>query len=121
MSSSFQQLRVWQQAMKLASDIYGATAQFPGYEVYGLSQQMRRAAVSVPSDIAEGKGHRSIREFTNFLLHARESLLELHTQVLIAQDLQYLSGNQAHHLLQRSDGIARGWNALINAFRQQVA
>src|SRR5262249_33811520 len=71
MSSSFQQLRVWQEAMKLASDIYRATAQFPRHEVYGLSQQMRRAAVSVPSNIAEGKGHRSNREFTNFLLHAR--------------------------------------------------
>jgi four helix bundle protein len=107
--------------MKLASDIYRATAQFPRHEVYALSQQMRRAAVSVPSNIAEGKGHRSNREFTNFLLHARGSLLELQTQILIAEDLQYLTREQAQRLLSHSDGIARGLNALINTFRQQAA
>jgi four helix bundle protein len=121
MSSSFRELRVWQEAMKLASDVYRATAEFPRHEVYGLSQQMRRAAVSVPSNIAEGKGHRSNREFTNFLLHARGSLLELQTQVLIAEDLQYVSKDQSQRLLSRSDGIARGLNALINTFRQQAA
>jgi len=60
--------------MRFAVDVYRATAQFPRHELYGLSQQLRRAAVSVPSNIAEGKGHRSDREFGNFLLHARGSL-----------------------------------------------
>jgi four helix bundle protein len=71
MASSYKDLRVWQEAMKLASDVYRATAAFPWQEVNGLSQQMRRATVSVPSNIAKGRGHRSDREFTNFLLHAR--------------------------------------------------
>jgi len=69
-SSSFRDLRVWQEAMKLAIEIYHQTEKFPKHELYGLSQQMRRAAVSIPSNIAEGKGHRSDREFSRFLLHA---------------------------------------------------
>jgi four helix bundle protein len=88
MSSSFRDLRVWRDAMKLASDIYRATAVFPKHELYGLSQQMRRAAVSVPGNIAEGKGPRSNQGFVNFLFHARGSLLELQTQIEIAQDLR---------------------------------
>ncbi len=91
MSSSFRDLRVWQEAMKMTTAIYRSTGDFPKHELYGLSQQMRRAAVSIPSNIAEGKGHRSDKEFTHFLFHARGSLLELQTQILIAEELQYLS------------------------------
>ena len=78
---------------------------------------MRRAAASVPSNIAEGKGHRSDPEFVRFLFHARGSLLELQTQLLIAQRLEYLPDEKANELCRRSDGIARGLNALINKFR----
>ena len=119
--STYKDLRVWQDAVELASSIYRATALFPRHEVYGLSQQMRRAAVSVPSNIAEGKGHRSNREFTNFLLHARGSLLELQTQLHIAEDLQYLSGNAAEVLHSQTDSVARSLNALINAVRGEAA
>jgi len=86
MASSFQDLRVWREAIKLAVSIYGATEKFPKHELYGLTSQIRRAAVSVASNIAEGKGHRSSREFCNFLFHARGSLLELQTQPIIARD-----------------------------------
>jgi len=115
MPSSFRDLRVWQEAMKLASEIYRTTAEFPRHELYGLSQQMRRAAVSVPSNIAEGKGHRSNREFTNFLLHARGSLLELQTQMLSAGDLQYLGQDVLQKLGSRADHVGRGLNGLINS------
>jgi len=73
MPSSFRDLRVWRYAMKLASDTYRATAAFPKHELYGLSQQMRRAAVSVPSNIAEGKGHIPIGDspFSSFMREAR--------------------------------------------------
>jgi len=74
MGSSFRELRVWQEAMALAARTYRSTAQFPKTEMDGLALQMRRAAVSVPSNIAEGKGHRSNKEFVHFLLHARGSL-----------------------------------------------
>jgi len=70
MSSSFRDLRVWQEAMRLVYEVYRETADFPKHEIYGLTQQMRRAAVSVPSNIAEGKGHRSDKEFRHFLFHA---------------------------------------------------
>ena len=121
MSSSFKDLRVWQDAMKFAVDIYRATARFPRHETYGLSQQLRRAAVSVPSNIAEGKGHRSDREFANFLLHARGSLLEAQTQVMIAKELEYVSSEEGKRLLSVSDAIARSLNSLINTMREKAA
>jgi four helix bundle protein len=91
MSSSFQDLRIWQESMDLTVEIYRATSDFPRHEIYGLTSQMRRAAVSVSSNIAEGKGHRSDPEFVRFLFHARGSLLELQTQILMARRLEYLS------------------------------
>jgi four helix bundle protein len=119
--SSFRDLRVWQEAMQLTSDIYRSTAALPKHELYGLSQQIRRAAVSVPSNIAEGKGHHSDREFAHFLFHARGSLLELQTQLLIAEDLQYLSKEEAQRLLSRAESVGRALSGLINSLRQKVA
>ena len=121
MPASFKDLRVWQDAMKFAVDIYRATAQFPRHELYGLSQQLRRAAVSIPSNIAEGKGHRSDREFAHFLQHARGSLLEVQTQVKIAEELQYWTAKDAEHLIASSDAIGRSLNSLINSLRNTAA
>jgi four helix bundle protein len=120
-SSSFRELRVWQEAMKLTSEVYKGTATFPKHEIYGLSQQMRRAAVSIPSNIAEGKGHRSDREFSHFLLHARGSLLELQTQLLIAEELQYISKENAQHLLSMAEGVGRALSGLINSMRDKAS
>ena len=120
-NSTFQDLRVWQEAMDLTEEIYRATIDFPKHELYGLTSQMRRAAVSVPSNIAEGKRHRSDPEFVRFLFHARGSLLELQTQLLIARRLQYLSEERVEELCCRGDGIDRGLNALINRFRSTAA
>jgi four helix bundle protein len=120
MSVSFKDLRVWQEAMKFVVDIYRATAQFPRPELYGLSQQVRRAALSVPSNIAEGKGHRSDGEFGRFLLHARGSLLEVQTQLMIAKELQYLSSQEAESLA-KADTIGRSLNSLINSMREKAA
>jgi len=117
-NSSFQDLRIWQESMDLTVEIYRATTDFPRHEIYGLTSQMRRAAVSVPSNIAEGKGHRSDPDFVRFLFHARGSLLELQTQILIARRLEYLSEEK---LCRSGDGIARGLNALINRFRPKAA
>ena len=120
--SSFQDLRVWQEAMKLAAEIYRSTANFPRHELYGLSQQIRRAAVSVPSNIAEGKGHRSDKEFVHFLFHARGSLLELQTQLMIAEELQYLSRSEAQrvlHIWRRR--VGRALSGLINSLRERLS
>jgi|SRR5450432_725452 four helix bundle protein len=119
-SASFRELRVWQEAMKL-TEVYKGTAMFPKHEIYGLSQQMRRAAISIPSNIAEGKGHRSDREFSHFLLHARGSLLELETQLLIAEELQYISKENSQGLLTMAEGVGRALNGLINSMRDKAA
>ena len=120
-SSSFRDLHVWQDAMKLTTEVYRRTANFPRHELYGLTNQMRRAAVSVPSNIAEGKGHRSDREFTNFLLHARGSLLELETQLLIATDLQYLKQDEGRQMFAAAEAVCRRLNGLIKAFGEKAA
>jgi four helix bundle protein len=119
MASSFKDLRVWQDAMKLATDTYQATADFPKPELYGLSQQMRRAAVSVPSNIAEGKGRGSDKGFLNFLFNARGSLMELETQIDIAQSLQYMNEESAEQLRGQATKVGKSLSGLINALTKQ--
>ncbi len=120
-ASSFRDLRVWQEAMNLTTAIYKSTARFPKHELYGLRLQVRRAAVSVPSNIAEGKGHRSDKEFVHFLLHARGSLLELQTQLLIAEELQYLRKEEGSRLLAMAEGVGRALSGLINSMTEKAA
>ena len=120
-SSSFRDLRVWQEAMRLAAEIYRCTAQFPKHELYGLSQQIRRAAVSVPSNIAEGKGHHSNNEFSHFLFHARGSLLELQTQLMISEELQYFSKPDGQRLLALAEGVGRAFGGLTNSLQRKAA
>jgi len=86
-----QELRVWQQSMDLVEQIYSITKTFPDDERYGLISQMRRCAVSVPSNIAEGAARGSTQEFIRFLYISQGSLSELETQILIANRLNYLS------------------------------
>ena len=119
-SSSFRELRIWQEAVELALAIYRATMAFPKHELYGLTSQMRRAAVSIPSNVAEGKGHSSNGDFGRFLFHARGSLLELQTQILIAQGLEYLTEEQAAKLTQTTDDLGRGLNGLIQSVRSTL-
>jgi len=121
MSASFKDLRVWREAMKFAVEVYRTTEQFPRHELYGLSNQLRRAAVSIPSNIAEGKGHRSDREFGHFLFHARGSLLEVQTQIMIARELQYINCEDSQRILASSDTIGRSLNSLINSLREKAA
>jgi len=120
MSSSFRDLRVWQESIELTAEIYRETAGFPRHEIYGLTQQIRRAAVSVPSNIAEGKGHRSDKEFLHFLFHARGSLLELQTQLVIADRLRYLS-ETGHELSTMAEGVGRALSGLIASLERKVA
>lgn len=114
---SFRDLRVWQEAMKLAREVYQGTGSFPRHELYGLTQQIRRAAVSVPSNVAEGKGRRSDKEFSHFLFNARGSLLELQTQLMLAEELEYLSAADARRLLALAEGVGRALSGLINSLR----
>src|SRR5262245_33076304 len=84
-------LDVWQDAMRLVVQVYDATRQFPADERYGLTNQMRRAAISIPSNIAEGAARETDNEFLRFLFIARGSLAELETQLMIAAKLGYLA------------------------------
>lgn len=94
MARTYRELLVWQKAKALAVHIYRATEQFPKAETYGLTSQIRRAAVSVASNIAEGQGRLTSGEFLHFLGQARGSLLELDTQIAIALDLMYFKPDQ---------------------------
>lgn len=87
----YRDLVVWQKAMELVTELYRATANFPNHELYGLTDQIRRAAVSVPSNLAEGHGRMSRREVRQLIGQARGSLLEVETQLEIARNLGYLS------------------------------
>jgi four helix bundle protein len=95
---SYRDLIVWQKAMELAKQTYHIASRFPAYERYGLADQMRRAAVSVPSNIAEGQARQHTGEFRHFLYVALGSLAELETQVLIAHDIAYLTAEEIKDL-----------------------
>ena len=92
---SHRDLRVWQEAMDLVQETYALTRTFPSHERYGLAAQMQRAAVSVPSNIAEGKARQHLKEYLNHLSIAQASLAELDTQVEIADRLGYVSAADA--------------------------
>lgn len=117
--SSYRDLRIWQEAIHLALTVYRATLSFPKHELYGLTSQMRRAAVSIPSNIAKGKGRGSDGDFGRFLFQARGSLLELQTQIVIARGLEYLSQEQTTSLTDETDALGRGLNGLIQGVRPQ--
>jgi four helix bundle protein len=120
-AGSYKDLRAWKQSVELVVETYRATQTFPRSELYGLTNQMRRAAVSVPSNIAEGKGRASDREFAHFLRQARGSLLELETQLYIATELEYLVAPQAQALSERTESLAKTLNALLKAVRGTTA
>jgi four helix bundle protein len=103
--------------MDLVVEVYHETQAFPKEELYGLMSQMRRAVVSIPSNIAEGKGRSTDRDRTLFFCHARGSLLELETQILISQRLGYLTTARAEALAQGSAELGRMLNALIQSMR----
>lgn len=120
MSGSYRDLRVWQQAMELAVQVYRLTEKFPKHELYGLTGQIRRAAISIPSNIAEGKGRRTDRDFSSFLFRARGSLLELETQVQLARRLEYFSEQDAAALLKNTAAVGSALTGLINSLRESA-
>lgn len=105
-------LIAWQKAVQLVTEIYRITRAFPRDELYGLTNQIRRAAVSVPSNLAEGHGRNSRKEFHQFVGHARGSLLEVETQLEIARNLGYLSESDAAILLASASEVGRVINGL---------
>ena len=121
MPYSYRQLIAWQKARALAAKIYFVTGKFPTSEQYGLTNQLRRAAVSVASNIAEGQGRLTPGEFRQFLGHARGSVLELQTQLAIALDLHYLPTESYREVERLSEEVLRLINGLLSALRSAAS
>jgi four helix bundle protein len=108
-------LTVWGKAMDFVIQVHGVTAHFPASEKYGLVSQMRRAALSIPSNIAEGAARKGRKDYVRFLYTSRGSLSELDTQVEVAARLRYLTPKAAAELQGRLDELSRMLNGLIGA------
>lgn len=113
-------LECWQIAMKLLVEIYRITRAFPKDELYGLTSQLRRAAVSVPSNLAEGYGRKSKRELRKFVGNSIGSLLEVETQIEIARDLGYLTSQRATDLLRETLRLTQLLNGLRSWTEKQI-
>jgi four helix bundle protein len=107
----------WQKAMDLVTEIYRLTKTLPKEEIFGLTSQLRRAAVSIPSNIAEGQGRISKGEFRVFLGNARGSLSELETQIMIAKNLEYITETEVTKLLEQASEVGRIINGLIASMK----
>jgi four helix bundle protein len=117
--SNFRDLRVWQAGMDLVEQVYHLTQDFPQIEIYGLTSQLRRCAVSIPSNIAEGHTRESNKEYLYHLSIAQGSLAELQTQLEIACRLGYLSNEQAALTLEHALSLTRQLYALRNALAKR--
>ena len=118
---SYEELDVWQKGVSLAIEVYKVTELFPRSERFGLTGQIRRAATSIPANIAEGWGRGSTKEYIQFLLVARGSLLELETHLVISQKLNYVKEEQFEDLKMQTRRIGRMLNGLIQALRARGA
>lgn len=114
--SSFEKLRIWQESMILVKEIYKCTSTFPKEERYDLTSQMRRAAISIPSNIAEGSQRTTNKDFANFISIAKGSLAELRTQIHIAEGLEYIAKEKANEVLLRIEDI----NKMLYSFLQTL-
>ena len=121
MGQSFKDLVVWQKAVELTVDTYKLTSRFPESERFGLTNQMRRASVSIASNIAEGYGRATKGEYVQFLGHARGSCSELETQIVIAKKLGYGAPPSLESTESLCDDVGRHLGALIKSIRSKQA
>lgn len=117
---SFEKLNVWQEAKKLVVDVYQLLDSFPKFEKYALCDQIRRAVVSVPSNIAKGSGRKSLKEQIRFLEISYGSLMETFNQLLIAIDLTYITEESVEAIKPRIDAVAKMINGLSNAYSDKL-
>lgn len=114
---SYTELEVWIEARKLVSQVYTLTKKFPKEEVYGITSQVRRSSVSVPSNIAEGCGRRTAKETVHFLYISRGSLYELETQLYLSADQEYLTKNELEPILKQLETCKKLLHGFINYFK----
>ena len=113
----YKELKIWQKGMTLTREVYRVTEKFPPSEKYGLAAQLRRAVVSVPSNIAEGQARNGTREFLQFLSHASGSLAELETQILLSVDLGYCGATDVSVISQEIAELQK----MLAAIRRRLA
>jgi four helix bundle protein len=118
--SSYSDLQVWQKAMVLVKQVYQDSSRFPKDELYALTNQIRRAAVSIPSNIAEGHARDSTKEFLHHLSIALGSLAELETQLILSKDLQYLPEERLSALLQQTNEIGKMIRGLQKSLQRKL-
>jgi len=116
---SHRDLIAWQKAMNLTEKVYDLARSFPKEEIYGLTSQIRRCAVSIPANIAEGQGRRSKKEFQQFLGHARGSLLELDTHLELALRFGYINSESYQNILPQLQEIGRILNGLLRSLDEK--
>ena len=117
---SFQKLKAWQEAKKLVVDVYHLLDCFPKFEKYAICDQIRRAVVSVPSNIAEGSGRKSLKEQMHFLEISYGSLMETYNQLLIAIDLTYITEESVEAIKPSIDAVAKMINGLSSSFSKKL-
>ena len=117
---NFRDLKIWQRGVQLVEDIYQNTKNFPKEEVYGLTGQIRRAAVSIPSNIAEGFGRFHNKEYAQFLFTALGSCSEVITQLTIAQRLGFIKNNDAENLIGEAEQISKMIMGLVKKLRENT-
>jgi four helix bundle protein len=117
----YRDLIVWQKAMDLVETIYRTTTAFPREEIYGLTSQIRRAAISIPSNIAEGNGRNTTRDYVHFLGMAYGSVKEVETQVLIAERLRYINSSCSDEQVKTTGEIARLISGLTNSLNRKIS
>jgi four helix bundle protein len=115
----YRDLVLWQRAVELAAEVHRVTVKLPHHELFGLAAQMRRSAVSIPSNIAEGSGRRTTREFIAFLHIARGSLSELRTQLLLASKVAYVTRSEISVAENLTDEVGKLLNAVIRGLRHR--
>lgn len=119
MLKNYKELKVWQKSYQLCLEMYKATKTFPKNEGFGLTSQMRRAALSIPSNIAEGYGRKTTPEYVRFLYIAYGSTCELETQLLLSGDLSYLNKEKASEFQRDIGGVERMLKALIKSLENK--
>jgi four helix bundle protein len=119
MLKNYIDLKVWQKAYKLCIDIYKVTGSFPKEEIYCLTSQIRRSSISIPSNIAEGYGRGTIKEYIRFLYVAYGSYCELETQLLLSYDLGYIIQENKDKLLGNAKEVERMLKALIKSLEKK--
>jgi four helix bundle protein len=118
---SYRDLEVWQMAIALVTDVYALTKEYPREELYGLTNQMRRAAVSIPSNIAEGRAKRSTKDFIRYINIAYGSAAELETQLIISRKLDYITDVAKSSLLERLARISRMLNGMLSGLEKKMS